>query len=122
MNVFAWTFPGGRRITNVETLGAVATKTWTVPDGKRWLVIGGHAERDVAATFDLKVTDNAGKTLQQCEQVAAGATVVSFGNIANESEVAFNPFPLDEGDKIVITWGVAQTTPEIALLVLEIDV
>lgn len=120
--MIALTFPGGRRVTNVETLGAVDTKTWSVPAGKRWLVIGGYAERDQNATLDLKVTDSSDKTIMIHAQIAAGTTNVGFGNFATDSEFAFNPFILDAGDKIVLDWGAAQTTPEIALLVLEIDV
>jgi len=118
--VVSKTFPAGRRVTNVETLGAVSTKTWTVTSSMRWLIIGGYAERDQNATLDLKATDSSNKTIMICEQIAAGTTNIGFGNFATDSEFAFNPFILDSGDKIVLTWGAAQTTPEIALLVLEI--
>ena len=108
-------------VTNVETLGAVATKTWTVPANKRWIVFGGYAERDVAATLDLKVTDSADKTIKIMPQIAAGVTNIGFGNFATDTTWHFEPFPLDEGMKIVLTWGAGQTTPEIALLVLQIE-
>lgn len=117
--VFAWIFQGGKRVTNVETLGAVATKTWTVPAGKRWLVVGGYAERDQAATLDLKVTDSADKTMMIFDQIAAGVTNIGFGNFDTDGW-SFEPFVLEAGDKVVLDWGAAQTTPEIALLVLEI--
>ena len=116
------TFPSGKRITNVETLGAVTSKTWTVPIEKRWLVIGGYAERDTSATLDLKVTDSAGKTIMIASQIAAGATNIGFGSLASDTNWAFNPFVLDTDDKVVLTWGAEQTTPEVALLVLEIDI
>ena len=118
---FAWTFQGGKRITNVETLGAVATKTWEVPANKRWLIIGGYAERDQSATLDLKVTDSADKTMMIWAQIAAGTTNIGFGAF-DTGQWPFNPFPLDGGDKIVLTWGASQTTPEIALLVMGIDI
>ena len=119
--VMAWTFPAGKMVDNVETLGAVATKTWTVPSNKRWLVIGGYLERDQNATLDLKITDNAGKTVLLCPQIAAGSSNVGFGVMNTDSEFEFSPIPLDAGMKIVVTWGAAQTTPEIACLVLEVD-
>jgi len=112
--------PLAKLVTNVETLGAVATKTWTVTSGKRWLVIGGYAERDQSATLDLKVTDSADKTMMIMPQIAAGTTNIGFGNFASDTTWAFNPFVLDAGQKVVLTWGASQTTPEIALLVLEI--
>ena len=115
-----FTFLGGRRVTNVETLGAVSSKTWTVPTNMRWLVIGGYAERDANATLDLKVTDTADKTIMIFDQIAAGVTNIGFGAFDTDGW-AFEPFVLDETDKIVLTWGAAQTTPEVALLVLEIQ-
>ena len=119
---FSWVFLGGKRVTNVETLGAVDTKTWAVPAGKRWLLIGGYAERDAAATLDLKVTDSADVTIMIMPQIAAGTTNIGFGNFATDTTWHFEPFVLDGGDKIVLDWGVAQTSPEIALLVLEVDI
>lgn len=119
---FSFTFPGGKLVDNVETLGAVATKTWVVPAKKRWLVIGGYMERDANATADLYITDAADDVVMICAQIAAGVTNIGFGNFATDAEFAFNPFILDAGYKIVITWGAAQTTPEISLLVLEIDI
>lgn len=117
---FAWYFQGGKRVTNVETLGAVATKTWTVPTNKRWLIVGGYAERDANATLDLKITDSADKTIMIFDQIAAGVTNIGFGNFDTDGW-SFTPFVLTAGDKIVVTWGAAQTTPEVALLVMEID-
>ena len=108
-------------VTNVETLGAVATKTWTVTANKRWIIYGGYAERDVAATLDLKVTDSADVTIHLMPQIAAGVTNIGFGNFASDSTWHFEPFPLDAGMKVVLTWGVAQTTPEVALLVVQIE-
>jgi len=107
-------------VTNVETLGAVATKTWTVTTLKRWLIIGGYAERDANATLDLKITDASDKTIMIFDQIAAGVTNIGFGCFDTDGW-SFEPFPLDEGMKIVLTWGAAQTTPEVALLVLQIE-
>jgi len=107
-------------VTNVETLGAVATKTWTVTANKRWLIVGGYAERDANGTLDLKVTDAADKTVMIFDQIAAGVTNIGFGNFDTDGW-SFKPFWLDAGMKVVLTWGVAQTTPEVALLVLQIE-
>jgi len=112
-DVFAWTFPGGKRVTNVETLGAVAIKTWTVPAGKRWFVLGGYAERDQNATLDIWATDTSDKIIWGRDQEAAGVTNIGW-NVPGL-------LVLDATDKFVYTWGAAQTTPEISLLVLEID-
>jgi len=90
-------------VTNVETLGAVATKTWTVTANKRWLVYGGYAERDVNATLDLKVTDASDKTMDIMPQIAAGVTNIGFGNFASDATWHFEPFWLDAGMKVVLT-------------------
>ena len=118
---FAWTFPGGKVVPNAETLGAVTTKIWTVPAGKRWLVIGGYAERDASAALDLKVTDSADKTIMIMPRIAAGTTNIGFGNFATDATWAFNPFVIDGGMKVVLYWTNPQVTPEVALLALEID-
>jgi len=107
-------FLGGKRITNVETLGAVAIKTWTVPTGKRWLVLGGYAERDQNATLDMWATDSGDKIIWSKDQVAAGVTNIGW--------LVDGILIIDAGDKFVYTWGAAQTTPEISLLVLEVGI
>lgn len=101
---------------NFETLGAVTEKKFTVPAGKRWLVFGGRAERDVSAAFDAFVyneTDNLIGNL--FDQVVAGVTEVLFGGLRS----AYRPFPMKAGWYIKYVWGVEQVTPEVALMVTE---
>jgi len=124
-----FTFKGGKIVSNFETLGAVATKTWTVPTGKRWVPMGLlYAERDANATFDAKVTDGSDKPIIPAltTQIAAGVTNLGFpkdcpddGSIA--AFRALKGMVLKAGWKVVLTWGAAQTTPEISFPVLEID-
>lgn len=116
MNPFTFTFPGGRLIDNFETLGAVATKTWTVPAGKRWVIIGGAFERDTSATLILQLTNAADKVIDSTPLVTAGTTMQYFSDMAYVV-----PWIADAGMKIVLTWGAGQTSNEITLLVLEID-
>ena len=112
----------GMIVTNFETLGAVATKTFVVPAGKRWLILSGYAERDANATFDVKITDADDKTLWQATQVAAGTSQVSmFGGASAASHRWGYPPLLAAGMKVKFDWGAAQTTPEVALLVVEYD-
>ena len=78
----------------------------------------GHAERDGNATFDATITDASDKPLGRlCDQVAAGVTAVY---LPRDEHFVFLPI-VNAGHKIVFTWGAAQTTPEIALVVLELD-
>jgi len=123
----AFTFIGGKLVTNQETLGAVSSKTWTVPSGKRWVILGGYAERDQSATFRVSITDASDKNLMLTELLGAATTDISFGGLNNLPwTTGLNPmqfpFPVDAGMKIVYTYGAAQTTPEVALLVLEIQI
>lgn len=116
-NVFAWTFPGGRRVTNFQTLGAVATHTQTVPAGKRWLLLGGSIERDVNATLQCTITDADDNILIESDTEAAGTTRVQLAGL-------FKVLPqvCEAGDKIILTWGAGQTTPEISIIILEVEI
>jgi hypothetical protein len=109
--------PLAKLITNFQTLGAVATHTQTVPATKRWLLLDGSIERDNAATLQINITDAADQIFIHSNTEAAGTTRVSLASLFSSM-----PILLDAGHKIVLTWGVAQTTPEISLVVLEIDV
>lgn len=122
---------GGKLVTNFETLGAVATKTFEVPSNKRWIVFGGYAERDQAATFDVLVTDASDKIIMGSGLASSGTGNISWGampafldtgqSLGNMIPLNF-PIPLDAGMKVVYTWSAGQTTPEVALLVLEYDI
>jgi len=112
----------GRILDNIETLGAVATKVWTVPANKRWLLINCYAERDANATLILSVTSSGDKNLGFLSTVAAGVSNITFGSIANATAHRFDPILLKAGDKVVLTWGVAQVTPEVSLSVIEYDI
>lgn len=124
MSQFAWTFPAGKFDDNFETLGAVATKTWTVPTGKKWLILGGNAERDASATFVASLRTAADKLLITLCSFAAHTLHCGFSSaetVTNiNQQIAFPAFAV-AGQKIIYTWGVAQTSPEITLSILEID-
>ena len=106
-------FPEWAKIVdNFEVLGAVASKTFTVPAGKRWLVYGGYFERDVNATMDIEAYNAANHAIYRFkDQYGAATTNLSWG--------ADFPVPLDAGMYVKYTWGAGQTTPEVSLLVTE---
>ena len=105
---------------NSSTLGAVSTKTFTVPSGKRWVVYGGYAERDVGSTLDIAFYTSGDKLIFAFAQVASGATNISWGLVATATAQQLNhPFPLKAGQYIKYTWSMAQATPEVACLVSE---
>lgn len=122
--VFA--FPAGKMVSNRATLGAVATFSFTVPAGKRWVVLGyGSFERDVNADFKLEIKDSGGNAVFTTDSVVAGVSMVYLPTTFAASTYTSNIFKglvLDAGWNITATWGVAQTTPVVALPVLEIDV
>jgi hypothetical protein len=106
--------------TNFETLGAVTTKTFTVPANTRWLVFGGKAERDVNATLDIAIYDGSDNVISAFPQVVAGTTTIYWGFLATASTHAlYNAVPLDAGWYIKYTWGAQQTTPEVSCLVAQ---
>ena len=119
MSQFVWTFPGGKPLDNFETLGAVSEKVWTVPPGKLWLIYGGHAERDASATFQVILYTSADKIIMKFHYVSAGTSAVEWPS--GTTFPFHGPWPAKAGDKLKYEWGAAQTTPEISLLILEID-
>jgi len=105
-------------VDNFETLGAVTTKKFTVPAGKRWMVYGGRAERDVATTLDIEFYNSSDKLLFAFAQVASGGTTISWGLVFTASaQQLVEPIPLDPGDYVKYTWAAAQGTPEVTCLV-----
>ena len=124
-----WTFPGGKQLSNFETLGAVATKSFTVPSGKRWVVQGLMSiEVDQDQTIDIGLYDNNDKLLGEITQIAApGVGKYYFphqitGTAASlEFWKMLKGMVLDAGWYVKITWGGAQTTPEVSFPVLELD-
>jgi len=124
----AWTFPAGTVKSNWETLGAVATKSFTVPAGKRWLILGLLSlEVDVDNTIDIGLYDSADKLLGGITQIAApGAGTYYFpGQISGtpaslEFWKMLKGMLLPAGWYVKITWGAAQTTPEVSFPIVEI--
>jgi hypothetical protein len=105
---------------NAETLGAVATKKFTVGAGKRWLVYGGYVERDRGAALDIAFYNSSDKLIFAFTQVASGATNISWGVVytASAQQLA-EVVPLDTGSYVKYTWSIAQVTPEVTCLVIE---
>ena len=107
-------------VDNFATLGAVALKTFVVPAGKRWQVYGGRAERDVGTTLDIEFYNSDDKLIFAFAQVASGATIISWGVVYTATTHKLSEsVPLDAGDYVKYTWGLAQTTPEVTCLITE---
>lgn len=124
-----FTFEGGRLVSNFETLGAVATKSFTVPTGKRWKVLGFlYAERDANATLDLTLLHGATEIQILITQIAAGVTNINvpFSIAADgpslETWKILKGMILDATWAVKVDWGAAQVTPEVSFPVLEIDI
>lgn len=112
----------GRPKDNYEVLGAVTTKSFIVPAGKRWLVIGGTAERDVSASMQIEIYNASNKVALRGAYTAAGTTLISWGSMAvvAADRIGF-PILLETGMYVKYTWGAAQTSPEVTCLVMEYD-
>jgi len=114
----------GRLEDNAETLGAVTTHTFTVPANTRWEVYGLYIERDANATLDIELYNAANVLLGEWLSQAAGTSNITVG-LVTTGGVNFHmnaKIPLEAGWYIKVTWGAAQTTPEVACLVEEFDV
>ena len=122
MSKFAFMFPGGKFIDNQEELGAVSTKTWTVPANKRWWIFMISLERDANATLQIELNDASDKWLGWImAAIGAGTSEITCGVGATGYQMGA-PLPVDAGYKIKATWGAAQTSPLVALVALEVDV
>lgn len=111
------TFLGGEVVTNQADAGNVSTHRFTVPANKKWLLMYAYAERDTSATFDAEILDTADAHIGRlCDQVSAGTTNIDLPRDA----LWPNIIVLDSGFDVLFTWGAAQTSPLVALVVLEI--
>lgn len=123
MSQSVYSIPGGVVVTNREELGAVATKTWTVPEDKKWLLLGARFERDASATFNLEIKDEDGNALMNIlTAVGAGTSLLQYPiDCVDPEEVAiWGHLWLSAGMLVVATWGATQTSPLVALIVLEV--
>lgn len=113
-------YPGGRLVTNFEEKGAGDTVQFIVPDERRWVILGGRGERDVNATFDVYLRDALGNLILHMH--TAGASLVACcwvpGAIGTDERGGL--MVADNGMYVEYVWGVAQTSPEVSCLVLEI--
>lgn len=116
----------GRILDNATTLGAVSSTTFLVPANKRWLVLGGYAERDsvVAKTFQILVKNVDDKTIERTPSMTAAATDLSWGMLKKvfSTDIEGIPLLLKAGDYVQYSYGGTQTSPEVALIVIEYDI
>lgn len=120
-------FPAGEVKSNHETLGAVATKSFTVPTGKKWIPFGLLSlEVDVDHTIDIGLYDADDNLLGAITQIAApGAGFYYFPSQISGTAASLEFWKMlvhtvmAAGWYIKITWGAAQTTPEVSFPVLE---
>jgi len=114
---------GGRILSNSVTHGAIANYTYTVPRGKKWLILGLYVERDVNAALDLAFRDINNEILFEITQIAAGVTNLYIPRDLpqlDEREYFYGKLlNLGGAYDVLITWGVAQATPITRLWVWE---
>ena len=119
-----------RKVNNlVETAAAFSVSTsehkWTVPNSKRWFLIGGIIVRDSAETVIIQAYDPTELIYRLAGKAPATGT---HGYPDGESEGAPRgeeaiPLILDQGEQIVVTFGGAQGAgASISCIVLEVDV
>ena len=94
----------------------------TVPVGKRWFLYGGVAQRDVSATVNMALMNVADKMVHYLATHSAATALVAYPEATNTGSMMF-PIPLDVGEYVMMTFGVAQSTGAYATcIVLEVDV
>jgi len=91
----------------------------TVPANKRWFLIGGATFRDVSATLYISLRNSAGNELTRLDEVGAGT---GYRVYPQSTQQIGQPYILDAGEDINMTFGVAQGVTAFATcIVLEID-
>lgn len=121
-DVFAWNFPGGRIHDIDELVGAVATKSYVVPAGERWKLLGGMVERDTSATLDVRGYNAADHDIYFLSDAVAGTYTVEVPNKADFKRNYGGDIILEAGDYIKIVWGAAQTNPRVTIRVLKVEI
>ncbi|GAI69232.1 unnamed protein product [marine sediment metagenome] len=92
----------------------------TCPAGKRWFLLGGYIDRDVAATCVVRIRDSAANFLRSLSDAAASTVRIPL--IENEFAQT-GIFILDPGDYVHVYFGVAQGAAAFASCqVLEVDI
>lgn len=114
---------GGVVLHNLQDIGAVDTVNFTVPLGRKWLPLGGKTERDVNAAFYQNLYDP-GPTnmIMAIDGFGAGVTTLSFPEASNINAASgfWGRCWLQSGWVLQYSYGVAQTNPEVSLVVLEV--
>lgn len=107
--------------------GATGTTYWvdtthcrfTVPAGKRWIILGGIVKRGVAATCLIYLRDVAGENVLKIFDEAAAANTKNWPESVYQIGV---PYVADAGEDITATFGVAQdATSEMSCVVMEME-
>lgn len=98
-----------------EQVGAVATKSYTVPANEKWLLLMGRIERDTSATIEVRHYNDGDHTIGLLSTLSAGTTYCPVPNNANYKSLYFASVIMKEGDYIKIDWGAAQTNPRVVL-------
>lgn len=117
----ALTHQGGELKDNQAELGAVSTKSFTVPSGKRWLCWGGYVERDQNATIQIDLYNSSNELIGTIlNPLAAGTTNFTWGFNTATAYFIPSPIPMKAGDYVKLTWGASQTTPKVSLIISQI--
>ena len=122
-----------KKIDNYEIDATGGTARWTtdkiyknvVPAGKRWFVMGGVVNRDVASTFTVRIYNSGDKIVQHLDTQSAATGLSSWpSNVASAAvDAGAWPKPLDAGDYVQVTFATSQTAGAYAsCVVLEVDV
>ena len=103
---------------------STTVQSYTVPANKRWVLFGGHVNRDVqtgTATLLVDVYNESDKLILRLDTQANATGTTGYPNATSAAAFVF-PMPMDAGWYVKITIGEAQDTAATAsCVVLEFD-
>lgn len=116
----SYAFEGGLIKHNGGVIGAVTSKSFTVPVGRTWLLLAAAITRDQAATLAIEVYDGV-QLILVIDAFGAAANSLSFptNSTSVQSALPWGTLKLKGGWIVKYTFGVAQTNPYCDLIVKE---
>ena len=110
--------------TNLKFTSTTAQE-YTVPTGKRWILIGGQVTRDASGTIAVDIYDSSDKKIMKLNYQSAAVNTVPLIGTGSSTHVSgmAGPIVLDAGEYVKLAFGAAQGAgASAACIVIEVSV
>lgn len=110
--------------TGNDKFESTTLQEWTVPVGKRWLLLYGAVNRAVSSTLNWRILDSAGKVIAHLGALSAATGLSAMISTSDSGSTQGNggPYILTTGEQVQLNFGTAQDANSYAsCVVLEVD-